>query len=355
MSARPSRKRRRSQAFPELEDEQPIADVEGSPKYVQSTGQDRLDKEREVWDAFKDEHVEVFDLSSSLWRKFVLVRELDQQDARNTASLLSAFLKYVALRRATQPRLTVDAPESNTLEHTDRIQQHSTFPADQYPSPNGVQPSSSKQAPAALPQSAPPDQSNSREMLAMIGKLSEASVHDREEKVNLTRAVCDSVERSIRLIDQAIQEQEHAISLGARPGTRLAPILLPEVVMPRWSKPVRDPLSPELDDALGGFQTAPPQARGRKKGRKGRKAETAETVVLLPRPNPPVILNPDPNERRYCYCDQVSFGEMIACDDPRCEREWFHFSCTNLAAAPEGRKKWFCDDCILRKSRKRIR
>ena len=28
------------------------------------------------------------------------------------------------------------------------------------------------------------------------------------------------------------------------------------------------------------------------------------------------------DERRYCFCDRVSYGEMIGCDDPNCEREW---------------------------------
>jgi hypothetical protein len=147
------------------------------------------------------------------------------------------------------------------------------------------------------------------------------------------------VERSIRLIDQAIQEQEHAIFLGARSGTRLAPILLPELSVPKWTKPARVTLSPDPDDAFDGAQTKAPAPR-RKKSKKGRKKDPlpSEAVVPLPRPKPPVIPNADPNEKRYCYCDQVSFGEvrayvsftfdaltgkkMIACDDPRCEREW---------------------------------
>ncbi len=28
------------------------------------------------------------------------------------------------------------------------------------------------------------------------------------------------------------------------------------------------------------------------------------------------------DNRTYCYCDGVSYGEMIACDDESCEREW---------------------------------
>ena len=26
--------------------------------------------------------------------------------------------------------------------------------------------------------------------------------------------------------------------------------------------------------------------------------------------------------KTYCFCERVSFGEMIACDDVDCEREW---------------------------------
>ncbi|KAJ7702471.1 hypothetical protein B0H17DRAFT_1044442 [Mycena rosella] len=358
MSARPSRKRRRSQAFPEAEELQDVVvddEDEDAPKYVESTGQDRLDKEREVWDAFKDEHVEVFDLSSSLWRRFDLVRELDQQDAQNTTNLLNSFIKYVQLRRDLAQPPPAAEPERQTLEDPPSAQDSPQVPSEGSPAPprpptNGASsPSPLKHTPAAPLQ--PPSEARSREMLAIIAQFSEASIRDREEKVNLTRAACESVERSIRLIDQAIQEQEHAISLGARSGTRLAPILLPEIVMPKWTKPLRVTMSPDLDDVA---EDKPPAQSRRKKGRKSRKKETLPAVPL-PRPKPPIIPNADPNESRYCYCDQVSFGEMIGCDDPRCEREWFHLTCTNLAAAPEGRKKWYCDDCTLRKNRKRIR
>lgn len=51
----------------------------------------------------------------------------------------------------------------------------------------------------------------------------------------------------------------------------------------------------------------------------------------------------DPNEPVYCYCRQVSFGEMIACDGPNCHTEWFHYACVGLVAPPTG--KWYCRDC----------
>ncbi|KAK5649700.1 hypothetical protein RI129_000729 [Pyrocoelia pectoralis] len=35
----------------------------------------------------------------------------------------------------------------------------------------------------------------------------------------------------------------------------------------------------------------------------------------------------DPNEPRYCICNQVSYGDMVACDNEDCPSEWFHYPC----------------------------
>ena len=51
----------------------------------------------------------------------------------------------------------------------------------------------------------------------------------------------------------------------------------------------------------------------------------------------------DPNEPTYCTCHQVSYGEMIGCDNSDCPIEWFHFGCVGLTAKPKG--KWFCSKC----------
>ncbi|XP_026332220.1 inhibitor of growth protein 1-like isoform X2 [Hyposmocoma kahamanoa] len=51
----------------------------------------------------------------------------------------------------------------------------------------------------------------------------------------------------------------------------------------------------------------------------------------------------DPDEPRYCLCDQISFGAMILCDNHLCPIEWFHFSCVSLTTKPKG--KWFCPKC----------
>jgi len=49
----------------------------------------------------------------------------------------------------------------------------------------------------------------------------------------------------------------------------------------------------------------------------------------------------DPDEDTYCYCNRVSFGEMVGCDGDACEREWFHLGCVGLKVAPKSNGKFF--------------
>lgn len=65
-----------------------------------------------------------------------------------------------------------------------------------------------------------------------------------------------------------------------------------------------------------------------------------ETNLL---PNFPGQSNENLDERRYCFCNEMSYGDMIACDNRQCRREWFHYSCVGIVTPPKG--KWFCADC----------
>ncbi|KAL2866541.1 putative PHD finger domain protein (Ing1) [Aspergillus lucknowensis] len=58
-------------------------------------------------------------------------------------------------------------------------------------------------------------------------------------------------------------------------------------------------------------------------------------------------------EPRYCYCNEISFGEMVACDNDACPREWFHLSCVGLTKPPGRNVKWYCVECKenMRRSR----
>lgn len=58
----------------------------------------------------------------------------------------------------------------------------------------------------------------------------------------------------------------------------------------------------------------------------------------------------DPNEPTYCLCHQVSYGEMIGCDNTDCSIEWFHFACVGLTTKPRG--KWYCPRCTQERKKK---
>ncbi|XP_017119239.1 inhibitor of growth protein 2 [Drosophila elegans] len=81
---------------------------------------------------------------------------------------------------------------------------------------------------------------------------------------------------------------------------------------------------------------------GKKKKRKvrGSGASNANASTREETPPPETI---DPDEPTYCVCNQISFGEMILCDNDLCPIEWFHFSCVSLVLKPKG--KWFCPNC----------
>ena len=44
-----------------------------------------------------------------------------------------------------------------------------------------------------------------------------------------------------------------------------------------------------------------------------------------------------------CTCRGPSQDDMIACHNPDCPVQWYHYACVGLKRAPRG--KWFCPDC----------
>jgi len=54
----------------------------------------------------------------------------------------------------------------------------------------------------------------------------------------------------------------------------------------------------------------------------------------------------DEDSQVYCFCQQVSYGEMVACDNEGCEREWFHYPCVGLTSPPQG--TWYCRECLAK-------
>ncbi|OON18650.1 PHD-finger, partial [Opisthorchis viverrini] len=72
-------------------------------------------------------------------------------------------------------------------------------------------------------------------------------------------------------------------------------------------------------------------------------ATAALALALTNNPGEVLDMPVDPNEPTYCVCQQVSYGEMVACDNHDCPIEWFHFDCVGLVNKPRG--KWYCPQC----------
>ncbi|KAF9452802.1 hypothetical protein P691DRAFT_146595 [Macrolepiota fuliginosa MF-IS2] len=307
------------------------------------------EKEQEVWDEIRDEHYDIIEqLPLTIHRQFTLLRQLDNQAHDYSSGLLPAIKQYIELRQ----RL---AAHSNHPTQSERI------PSPQASSSHGGKPSPHTKAKAKLP-------TTSREMLSHIACLSEEYLRTSREKVNLAQTAHDSVDRHIRLLDQFIKEQE--ASLGPEPN---APVMLSmsELFVPKWSRSTRVSMSPMFDEEemapvppTQSESSMPPERSKRRppKNRKQKEKEkekekpdlgTAATLTItLPPQHQDVYV--DPNEPTWCYCNRVSFGEMIGCDDPECKYEWFHLECVGLKEVPED-EEWHCRECTQRREAKNRR
>ena len=49
------------------------------------------------------------------------------------------------------------------------------------------------------------------------------------------------------------------------------------------------------------------------------------------------------DDKKYCMCQSVSYGDMVACDNESCPFEWFHWTCVGLKSEPVG--TWICPIC----------
>lgn len=395
-----SRKRRRSQAIPAeeecYEERTSDADTAGEEHYSEERK-----KELEIWDAFKEEHHEILEqLPLSLHRQYTLIRELDDQSNAYQADLLDNVRKYIALRIQLTSRrgMIVDVKQSNmtipAASDPEAMQANSPQAAGSPPrdeqvnidSPAGALNDAHNFRPAASIASSleppsielPSSGKTTRVLLQQIAQVSEEALRASEEKVNIAQTAYETVDRHIRLLDKTIKEQEASISLGIRPGTHLAPILLSDLVVPRWVRPTRiersptPSLSPELSAIIlpqESTEELSAESARPGRGRKARKKSEPESETPPPLPEEvlkipairttrsvklkiPAQAQADPNEPKYCYCNQVSYETMIACDSDTCKLEWFHLPCTGLSAIPSSTKKWYCQNCLLKMTQK---
>jgi inhibitor of growth protein 3 len=49
------------------------------------------------------------------------------------------------------------------------------------------------------------------------------------------------------------------------------------------------------------------------------------------------------DDTKYCFCQSVSYGDMVACDNEDCKYQWFHWDCVGIKEEPVG--DWLCPEC----------
>ncbi|KAI0075453.1 hypothetical protein K474DRAFT_1699040 [Panus rudis PR-1116 ss-1] len=387
MPFRKSHKRRRTEAFvePEVEpsnpqdqpqEDPPVASIEEQPAEQPSSSEnpdtndqeeiaelETLEKDQELWDAFREEYYEVLEqLPLSLHRSFSLMRELDQQVQGKSSLLVSTLRQYILQRRELAKR------------HQDSSNGSASMDVDPPPDASTDRPSSpARGSPPRRSQS--PSQSqrprDTRQLLTTIASASEDIVRSSNEKLSLARFSYDLVDRYIRDLNRAITEEETALSIGMRPGTHPASIILPEVVAPTLKPhrpavqtpvpeaPVAPPAEPVPEEQPMKEQTPAPRRKSRR--RTAEKQPSTEksaspsrklklTVPPLASVTNQTVQQSDAQDaadqnKLYCLCNRPSEGDMIACDNPTCEREWFHYACVGITEDPPPNLKWYCPNC----------
>ncbi|PPQ78144.1 hypothetical protein CVT25_015477 [Psilocybe cyanescens] len=363
------RKRRRDTAFPEEVRDVPLESVQES---TVSSEQQRAEKEQEVWDAIRETHYEAIEqLPLTLHRQLSLMRQLDEHTLACTVSLRPALQKYIKRRRA-MAGIVDDITESVSEQGSTSASTHDEHSALGIPSTTALLPPSGNSAtprnqasnngksdsPPKTPlrggsvpeteRSVGPEKDKrmetTRNLITHVASMAEELLRASQEKVNLAQANHESVERHIRLLDQAIKEQEATLSAEASRSSNGVAVHLPEVDAPKYPRKSRNAMhiSEEYaEDDAGVFANSGYEEYGQgvytvndtNNGQQGK--DSTSLTITLPATHQ--------NEELYCYCNRVSFGEMIACDGESCESEWFHLGCVGLTEIPEG--AWYCEDC----------
>lgn len=177
-----------------------------------------------------------------------------------------------------------------------------------------------------------------REIRNMFGKARELS----DDKVQLSMQTYEMIDKHIRRLDSELVKLEVELkekilsSSGPVSGKVGDEVKKKGRNCQRQQQKLTTPKSaPKENEALRKKQKLDPETVHQVPGTYLLASITQATDVY----DMPV----DPNEPTYCVCHQVSFGEMIGCDNPDCPIEWFHFTCVGLTTKPKG--KWYCSRC----------
>ncbi|KAK7574472.1 hypothetical protein V9T40_011663 [Parthenolecanium corni] len=197
-----------------------------------------------------------------------------------------------------------------------------------------------------------------KEHMNEIQKLFNKAKEYGDDKVQLAIQTYELVDKHIRRLDSDLARFEAEIQDKAISTSRPSEETLPSTKRGRKKLAEKD-----LKKKGGSGEEESGSKANRKKQKKINK--TAISVIsskpstsagestlstVLTTSTDAIDMPVDPNEPTYCLCNQVSYGEMIGCDNPDCPIEWFHFACVKLTTKPKG--KWFCPKCISDRKKK---
>ncbi|KAJ3429344.1 hypothetical protein M0812_24690 [Anaeramoeba flamelloides] len=61
----------------------------------------------------------------------------------------------------------------------------------------------------------------------------------------------------------------------------------------------------------------------------------------------------DPNKTNSYCCGEEKDDEWIQCDNPRCKKKWYHYSCVGITEEPTS--NWYCQECLNDRNKKKPR
>ncbi|WFD43593.1 hypothetical protein MPSI1_002256 [Malassezia psittaci] len=269
-------------------------------------------------------------LPLELQRSFSLTKELDRQsegektetDIDDKNEMEVVWKQYLAARYAAS-----NDDESSASE----VKQETTSVLDSIESSDNDQkkPATNPGGPSAERQA----------LLQRIQTLSQTTQSIAKEKIALAITAYASVDRQIRRLDSDLLKNELSLYAGIRnelahpstDGPNAIPLpqatdrFSPEgQLLQFWSGLVPlDTLTclAYLKEHLG---TDTPTNQPTKKQRRAQSTSQRDKHASHDTNSSTRFADTeiDPSEPRYCYCDRVSYGEMVACDNEECPREW---------------------------------
>ncbi len=184
-----------------------------------------------------------------------------------------------------------------------------------------------------------------KEKLTRIDELYQKAKEYTDDKVQLAMQMYEMVDKHIRKLDADLGRFEHELNLKDYSHGRRASVTVDEGHSTGLSRRKRN-----SESGCGSSRARKKYASSSEET--GQSGLTSPAALCTPGGPTDVLDMPvDPNEPTYCLCHQVSFGEMIGCDNLDCPIEWFHFQCVGLTSKPKG--KWYCPRCTQEREKNR--